>query len=72
MLVAVIWPNVPAFVGMPAGLRLTVQLEMVVPGSAKFAVFVMLYASARNDSLYFSAILNSLKAEKSMALQLGP
>ncbi len=34
MLVAVIWPNAPAFVGMPAGLRLTVQLEMVVIGVA--------------------------------------
>ena len=26
-LVAVIWPNAPALVGIPAGLRLTVQLK---------------------------------------------
>ncbi len=42
MLEAVIWPNAPAFVGMPAGLSLTVQLEMAAPGRANCGVFVIL------------------------------
>ena len=58
--------NAPAVAGSPST---TISR---LSGSAKFGVFVMLYASARNESLARSVTAKSLKSEKSSDRHFGP